>query len=39
MVETSFRAAAEGNYDVTVADADGQGGPGFFYALRVWKNQ
>lgn len=39
MVEASFRAAAEGNYDVTVADADGQGGANFFYALRVWKNQ
>ncbi|HEY6908742.1 MAG TPA: hypothetical protein VI356_05205 [Myxococcales bacterium] len=39
MAEASFRAAAEGNYDLTVADADGQGGAGFFYALRVWKNQ
>ncbi|HET7785526.1 MAG TPA: PPC domain-containing protein [Myxococcales bacterium] len=39
MVEASFRAAAEGNYDVTVSDADGQGGANFFYALRVWKNQ
>jgi hypothetical protein len=39
MIEASFRAAAEGNYDVAVSDADGQGGPNFFYALRVWKNQ
>ncbi len=39
MVEASFRASAEGNYDVAATDADGQGGANFFYALRVWKNQ
>jgi hypothetical protein len=39
MVEATFRAAAEGDYDLAVADADGQGGANFFYALRVWKNQ
>jgi hypothetical protein len=39
MLETSFRAPAAGNYDVVVSDANGQGGPAFFYALQIWKNQ
>jgi hypothetical protein len=39
MLETSFRAPAAGDYDVVVADANGLGGPAFFYALQVWKNQ
>lgn len=38
MVEVSFRAPANGNYDIAVSDADGQGGPTYFYALRVGKN-
>ncbi|MFL5311048.1 MAG: PPC domain-containing protein [Myxococcales bacterium] len=38
-VQTSFRAPAAGDYDVAVFDADGQGGPDYFYALHVWKNQ
>ncbi|HEY6908737.1 MAG TPA: PPC domain-containing protein [Myxococcales bacterium] len=39
MVEASFRAPAAGNYDLTISDADGQGGPAFTYAVRAWKNQ
>ena len=40
MLETSFRAATAGDYDVVVADANGSAQPaGFFYALQVWKNQ
>jgi hypothetical protein len=39
MLETSFRAPAAGDYDVVVSDANNQGGPAFFYALQVWKNQ
>ncbi len=39
MVEASFRAPAAGDYDVTISDVDGQGGPGFTYAVRAWKNQ
>ena len=27
------------DYDVVVSDANGKGGPAFFYALQVWKNQ
>jgi hypothetical protein len=37
--ETSFRAPAGADYDVTVSDADAQGGAGYFYALHVVKNQ
>jgi hypothetical protein len=39
MVEASFRAGAAGTYDVTVSDADSQGGAAYFYALHVWANQ
>jgi hypothetical protein len=39
MLETSFRAPSAADYDVTVYDADSQGGAGYFYALHVWKNQ
>jgi hypothetical protein len=39
MLETSFRAPAAGDYDVVVSDANGLGGPAYFYALQVWKNQ
>jgi len=39
MTETSFRAPAGADYDVTVSDADSQGGAKYFYALHVWKNQ
>jgi hypothetical protein len=39
MLETSFRAPSGADYDVTVYDADSQGGAGYFYALHVWKNQ
>jgi hypothetical protein len=39
MIETSFRAPAAGDYDVVVSDANAAGGPTFFYALHVWKNQ
>ena len=38
-VQTSFRAPAAGDYDIGVFDADGQGGPTYYYALHVWKNQ
>jgi hypothetical protein len=39
MLETSFHALAAGDYDIVIADANGLGGPAFFYALQVWKNQ
>ena len=39
MIETAFRAPAAGAYDVVVSDSDGQGGPTYFYALRVWGNR
>jgi hypothetical protein len=39
MVEASFLAPAVGNYDVTISDADGKGGPAFTYVVRAWKNQ
>ena len=39
MIQTSFRAAAAGDYEVVVSDADGQGGPTYFYALNVSGNQ
>jgi hypothetical protein len=38
-MQTSFRAPAAGDFDITVTDADGQAGPNYFYALHVWKNQ
>jgi hypothetical protein len=38
-VQTSFRAPAAGDYDIAVTDANGQGGPTYYYALHVWKNQ
>jgi hypothetical protein len=38
-VETSFRAAAAGDYSVVVSDAGGLAGPTLFYALQVWRNQ
>jgi hypothetical protein len=38
-VETSFRAAAAGDYTVVVSDAGGLFGPTLFYALQVWRNQ
>jgi hypothetical protein len=38
-VQTSFRAPAAGDYEIVVSDADGQGGPNYYYALHVWKNQ
>jgi hypothetical protein len=38
-VQTSFRAPAAADYDIVVSDADGQGGPTYYYALHVWKNQ
>ncbi|HEY2030576.1 MAG TPA: PPC domain-containing protein [Myxococcales bacterium] len=39
MTSTVFRAPAGADYDVTVRDADGQGGAKFFYALHLRKNQ
>lgn len=39
MTSTAFRAPVAADYDVTVRDADGQGGAKFFYALHVRKNQ
>jgi hypothetical protein len=39
MLETSFRAPAGADYDVTISDADSQGGATYFYALHVSKNQ
>jgi 2-phosphosulfolactate phosphatase len=39
MIEASFRAPAAGDYIVVVSDANAAGGPSFFYALQVWKNQ
>jgi hypothetical protein len=39
MTSTAFRAPAAADYDVTVRDADGQGGAKFFYALHLRKNQ
>jgi len=39
MTETSFRAPTGADYDVTVYDADSQGGAAYFYALHVGKNQ
>ncbi|MFL5308871.1 MAG: hypothetical protein ACJ79H_00315 [Myxococcales bacterium] len=39
MIETSFRAAVAGDYEIVVSDADGQGGPNYFYALQLWKNK
>jgi len=39
MTETSFRAADAGDYEIVVSDADGQGGPNYFYALQIWKNK
>ena len=39
MIETSFRAADAGDYEIVVSDADGQGGPNYFYALQIWKNK
>jgi hypothetical protein len=38
-VQTAFRAPAAGDYEIVVSDPDGQGGPNYFYALHVWKNQ
>jgi hypothetical protein len=38
-VQTSFRAPAAADYEIVVSDADGQGGPNYYYALHVWKNQ
>jgi hypothetical protein len=38
-VQTSFRAPAAADYDITVSDADGQGGASYFYALTAGKNQ
>jgi len=35
MVQAAFRAPAAGDYEIVVADADGQGGPTYFYALQV----
>jgi hypothetical protein len=35
MIQTSFRAPAAGDYEIVVTDADGQGGPTYFYALNV----
>src|SRR3954447_8958355 len=41
MVESSFRAAAAGDYSVVVSDAGALSGPTptLFYALQVWRNQ
>jgi hypothetical protein len=39
MIQTSFRAPAAGDYEIVVSDADGQGGPTYFYALNVGGNQ
>jgi hypothetical protein len=39
MIQTSFRAPAAGDYDIVVSDADGQGGPTYFYALNAGGNQ
>ncbi|MFL5426931.1 MAG: hypothetical protein ACJ783_18075, partial [Myxococcales bacterium] len=41
MVESSFRAAAAGDYAVVVSDAGALSGPTptLFYALQVWRNQ
>ena len=39
MIETAFRAADAGDYELVVSDADGQGGPNYFYALQIWKNK
>jgi hypothetical protein len=39
MLELVFRAPATADYDLAVSDADGQGGPGYFYALQVRTNQ
>jgi hypothetical protein len=39
MIQTSFRAPAAGDYEIVVSDADGQGGPAYFYALNVGGNQ
>jgi hypothetical protein len=38
-VQTSFRAPAAGDYDIAITDANGQGGPTYYYAVHVWKNQ
>src|SRR3954447_23557753 len=38
-VQASFRALAAGDFDIALFDAGGQGGPNYFYALNVWKNQ
>jgi len=39
MVQTAFRATAAGDYEIVVTDADGQGGPTYFYALQVAGNR
>jgi hypothetical protein len=39
VIEASFRAPAAGDYQVVVSDANAAGGPTFFYALQLWKNQ
>jgi len=39
MIQTSFRAPAAGDYEIVVTDADGQGGPTYFYALNAGSNQ
>jgi len=39
MVQAAFRAPVAGDYEIVVADADGQGGPAYFYALQVAGNR
>ena len=38
MIQTTFRTPAAGTYEAVVSDADGQGGPTYFYALSVSNN-
>ncbi|HEY2029617.1 MAG TPA: PPC domain-containing protein [Myxococcales bacterium] len=39
MLELAFRAPATADYDLAVSDADGLGGPAYFYGLQVRANQ